>query len=70
MIRTETDMTACRKLWELFSPQRNAWDDWELMFAFHDQDKHRFNFLVHQTATGVPMGWCHSFTTRHWTVSR
>ena len=52
MIRTETDIKECRKLWETFSPQEDAWDDWDLMFAFHDQDNHRFNFLVHQADDG------------------
>ena len=56
MIRTETDIQECRKLWEVFSPQRDAWDDWDLMFAFHDQDRHRLNFLVHQTSDGPPDG--------------
>ena len=52
MIRTETDMQECRTLWEMFSPQEGAWDDWDLMFAFHDPDKHRFNFLVHHDSNG------------------
>ncbi len=52
MIRTETDIEECRKLWQAFSPGEDAWDDWDLMFAFHDQDKHRFNFLVHETDGG------------------
>ncbi|MGB5337025.1 MAG: GNAT family N-acetyltransferase [Woeseiaceae bacterium] len=52
MIRTETDIEECRKLWERFSPQQDAWDDWDLMFAFHDQEDHRFSFLVHQTSDG------------------
>ena len=52
MIRTETDVKECRKLWETFSPQQDAWDDWDLMFAFHDRDKHRFNFLVHDSGDG------------------
>lgn len=56
MIRTESDTQACRKLWEMFSPQQGAWDDWDLMFAFHDEDKHRFNFLVHQSDDGPPDG--------------
>lgn len=56
MIRTETDILECRKLWEMFSPRQDAWDDWDLMFAFHDQDKHRFNFLVHQASDGRPDG--------------
>ena len=56
MIRTETDIEECRKLWETFSPHRDAWDDWDLMFAFHDQDKHRFNFLVHHTDDGQADG--------------
>jgi hypothetical protein len=52
MIRTETDLPACKELWEMFSPQQDAWDDWELMYAFHDQDKHRLNFLVHEASDG------------------
>ncbi|NNE59938.1 MAG: hypothetical protein HKN35_03530, partial [Woeseia sp.] len=56
MIRTETDTDECRKLWELFSPRDSAWDDWNLMFAFHHQDTHRLNFLVHQSCDGRPDG--------------
>lgn len=50
MIRTETDTQECRRLWEMLSPRQDAWDDWDLMFAYHDQDRHRMNFLVHQSA--------------------
>ena len=56
MIHTETDIEECRNLWSLFSPQRHAWDDWDLMFAFHDSRHHCFNFLVHQTRDGRPDG--------------
>ena len=56
MIRTETDIQECRKLWAMLSPGQDAWDDWDLMFAFHDQDRHRLNFLVHQTSDGRPDG--------------
>lgn len=56
MIRTETDIEECRKLWDMFSPQQAAWDDWGLMYAFHDQDKHRLNFLVHESSNGHPDG--------------
>jgi len=56
VIRTETDAQACKKLWEMFSPKQDAWDDWDLMFAFHDEEKHRFNFLVHQAGDGPPDG--------------
>ena len=56
MIRTETNLLECKKLWEMFSPRQDAWDDWHLMFAFHDQDKHRFNFLVHQSGDSPPDG--------------
>ena len=52
MIRTETDIEACRELWNRFSPGQDAWDDWDLMFAFHDQDLQRFNFLVHRDSAG------------------
>ena len=56
MIRTETDLNECRKLWDLFSPKQDAWDDWDLMYAFHDQDKHQLNFLVHEGGDGNPDG--------------
>ncbi|MBT8092468.1 MAG: hypothetical protein KJN77_05470, partial [Gammaproteobacteria bacterium] len=52
MLRTETDIQECRKLWGMFSPQKDAWDDWDLMLAFHDEKNHRLNFLVHQTSDG------------------
>jgi Acetyltransferase (GNAT) domain len=52
VIRTETDENACKALWNRLSPQQHAWDDWDLMHAFHDQDKHRFNFLVHESDSG------------------
>ncbi len=52
MIRTETDPDKCRELWEQFSPNEDAWDDWDLMYAFHYQDKHHFQFLVHESGNG------------------
>ena len=56
MIHTETDLEACRKLWQLFSPGQEAWDDWDLIFAFHDPDHHRLNFLVHLDVDGQADG--------------
>ncbi|MEO1252463.1 MAG: GNAT family N-acetyltransferase [Pseudomonadota bacterium] len=56
MIRTETDIQECKKLWDMFSPGQDAWDDWDLMFAFHHQDTHRFNFLVRQDSDGRAHG--------------
>ena len=56
MIRTETVMQECRKLWDTLSPHQDAWDDWDLMYAFHDQDRHRLNFLVHEDSHGHPDG--------------
>lgn len=56
MIRTATNTQECRDLWHLLSPGRDAWDDWAIMFAFHDEDKHRFNFLVHESRSGAPDG--------------
>jgi hypothetical protein len=56
VIRTETDIQECRKLWAMLSPGQDAWDDWDLMYAFHDQDRHRLNFLVHQADDGRPDG--------------
>jgi len=54
MISIESDLAACCELWELFSPHQDAWDDWDLMYAFHDQEKHRLNFLVHRADDGHP----------------
>lgn len=56
MIRTATELQECLDLWQRFSPGRDAWDDWDLMYAFHDQDKHRFQFLVHQAHDGQADG--------------
>lgn len=56
MIRTETDKEECRKLWDMFSPQQDAWDDWDMMFAFHDEEQHRFHFLLHLSGDGQPDG--------------
>ena len=56
MIRTETNSQECSKLWQIFSPHKDAWDDWDLMFAFHDRDKHHFNFLVHESSDGQADG--------------
>jgi hypothetical protein len=56
VIRTETELQECRKLWDLFSPGQEAWDDWDLMYAFHDPDRHQLNFLVHEAGDGRPDG--------------
>ena len=56
MIRTESDSQKCKELWEAFSPHKDAWDDWDLMFAFHDEHRHRFHFLVHEDADGQADG--------------
>ena len=49
MIFTLTDPAECERAWRMLSPGRRAWDDWDLMYAFHDQDGYRFHFLLHQT---------------------
>ncbi len=49
MIRFSQDINECEALWEQFSPNEQAWDDWELMYAFHDQERYRPYFLVHET---------------------
>lgn len=46
MIRTVTDRDECRRLWHAVSPHRRAWDEWDLMNAFHDDETYRFRFLV------------------------
>ena len=57
MIRKLTDAADCRAAWDALSPGQKAWDDWDLMFAFHDQDNYDFNFLVKEsggTMLGLP----------------
>ena len=49
MIRFCHDKSECEALWEQFSPNQQAWDDWELMYAFHDEERYRLHFLVHET---------------------
>ena len=56
VIRTETDLDKCRELWDAFSPNQDAWDDWELMYAFHDPERHRFRYLVHEDESGQARG--------------
>ena len=55
-VRTETNPEACRALWDRFSPGQQCWDDWDLMFAFHDEVNHHFCFLVHEDGQGQPDG--------------
>ncbi len=71
MIRTATDTRECRKLWEMISPGIDPWDDWDLIYAFHDQDKHRLNFLVHENGAGQPDGLVplvYDSTRKHFTL--
>ncbi|MSR11073.1 MAG: GNAT family N-acetyltransferase [Gammaproteobacteria bacterium] len=55
MIRFTTIMEECRDLWQKFSPHKRAWDEWDLMYAFHDQATYTFNFMVHER-DGKPDG--------------
>lgn len=55
MIRFTTDVEECKALWQVFSPHQRAWDEWDLMYAFHDQTTYTFNFMVHET-NGVADG--------------
>ncbi|MDX1556308.1 MAG: GNAT family N-acetyltransferase, partial [Xanthomonadales bacterium] len=48
MIRTATDIDECQALWRQFSPAKDAWDDWDLIFAFHDERRHELRFMVHE----------------------
>jgi len=50
MIRTETDIQECKKLWDMFSPAEEAWDDWDIIYAFHDNARHQLNFMLHHPA--------------------
>ena len=56
MIRIETDPDACRALWTRFSPGHSVWDDWDLIFAFHHPESHRFCFMVHTGSDGEESG--------------
>jgi len=49
MIRFITSQEDCKSLWEQFSPHQRAWDEWDLMLAFHDEKSYAFNFMVHET---------------------
>ncbi len=55
IIREVTDMQECSVLWKQFSPKLRAWDNWDLMFAFHDTDNCRFTFRVLEQ-DGVDVG--------------
>lgn len=48
MIRFTSDFDECRRLWEQFSPHERAWDEWDVMWAFHDQSSYRLHFMVHE----------------------
>ena len=50
MIRFLDSEAECRSAWQQFSPHQRAWDEWDLMYAFHDQDSYRFHFMLHETA--------------------
>jgi hypothetical protein len=56
VIRTATDTETCREIWNALSPGQEPWDDWEIVFAFHDEERHRLNFLVHEADDGRPDG--------------
>ncbi len=49
MIRTVEDPAECEALWATFSPRKRVWDEWDLMYAFHDERTYRFAFRVHET---------------------
>ncbi len=55
MIRVATSEDECRDWWHRFSPHQRAWDEWDLMYAFHDQEHYTFHFLIHET-DGNPDG--------------
>ena len=56
MVRIEKEHRECRLLWQQFSPAKDPWDDWDLIFAYHDQGKHELHFLVHEAGDGKPGG--------------
>jgi hypothetical protein len=49
MIRFLENAEECQAAWQRHSPHQRAWDEWDLMYAFHDQDSYKFKFLVHET---------------------
>ncbi len=55
MIETLTTKEACHDAWEMFSPHQRAWDEWDLMSAFHDDERCQFHFLVLERE-GQPRG--------------
>ncbi|HKJ18786.1 MAG TPA: GNAT family N-acetyltransferase [Xanthomonadales bacterium] len=48
MIHTLTSESQCRDAWQALSPRQRAWDEWDLMFAFHDEERFQFHFLTHE----------------------
>lgn len=46
MIRFVTELADCQQLWDQVSPHQRAWDEWDLMYAFHDQKTYTLNFMV------------------------
>lgn len=53
-LREVSELEACRSLWGQFSPKLRAWDNWDLMFAFHDIERYRFKFQVlEQDGVGI-----------------
>lgn len=53
MIKLINDQEQCHALWDQFSPCERAWDEWELMYAFHDEKRYRFCFMVHETQGNI-----------------
>lgn len=49
MIRFLSDAGECRAAWDRFSPAERVWDNWQVMSAFHNPQRHRLHFLLHET---------------------
>ncbi len=54
-LREVSDVEECHSLWSQFSPKLRAWDNWDLMFAFHDTNNCQFKFQVLEQG-GVSVG--------------
>ncbi len=54
-VRSETDPSICRKLWQQMIPQQMLADDWEVRECFHRHYKREFFFVVAED-NGEPVG--------------
>ncbi|MBU4502703.1 MAG: GNAT family N-acetyltransferase [Nanoarchaeota archaeon] len=45
-IKTITNITQCKKLWKEFSPKKNIWGLWDIVYSFYNRRIHKPLFLI------------------------